>query len=120
MEPTFCHSQALPDPQDLQRLKKFQPKWTPLEAFENAIRDIDTRFPPQFREGAIRLISTLYHKSNSHTFTIDFLQQFYDDDHWIVKKYEVIRKKKDARDFLQKKFFANEFDFIKKTRSRWM
>ena len=114
MEPTFYHSQAGSDRQALHELQESQPKLTPLEAFETAIRDIDTRFPPQFREGAIRLISTLYHKSKSHTFTIHFLQEFYDDDHWIVKKYEKIRKKKNTRDFLLQKFVVNEFDFIKK------
>jgi pyruvate-formate lyase-activating enzyme len=115
MEPTFYHSQAGSDQQALHELQESQPKLTPLKAFETAIRDIDTRLPPRFREGAIRLISILYHKSKSHTFTIHFLQEFYDDDHWIVRKYEKIRKKKNTRDFLLEKFVVNQFDFIKKT-----
>ena len=115
MDPTFYHSQAGSDRQALHELQESQPKLNPTKAFETAIRDIDTRLPPRFREGAIRLISILYHKSKSHTFTIHFLQEFYDDDHWIVRKYEKIRKKKNTRDFLLEKFVVNQFDFIKKT-----
>ena len=83
MEPKVYRSQAGSDRQALHELQKSHPKLHQTKAFETAIKDLDTRLPPRFRKEAITI---LYHNSKSHIFNIHFEQEFYDDDHWIVRK----------------------------------
>jgi hypothetical protein len=95
-------------------LQKTQPKLHKTKAFENAIKDLNTKIPPRFRSEATTLISIWYHNSKYHTFNINFEPDFYHDNHWIVIKYEQIRKKQDTRDFLHSKYMIHQFDFVKK------
>jgi RNA recognition motif-containing protein len=114
MKPKAYQSKAVSDKQALHELQKTHPKLHKTKAFENAIKDLNTKIPPRFRSEATTLVSIWYHNSKYHTFNINFEPDFYHDNHWIVIKYEQIRKKQDTRDFLQSKFMIHQFDFVKK------